>query len=176
MLCSLLSWYCKPLSSHFWWHNTYFQVLQIWNYGHKCPKLRKSRFFFMCFSTTTEAEWSSQLFPFQVSSVTFHYYSDGHVAGLQRTAKSSHRHSRDENLVMSSPSWCFRTDDMSCTSWTEGTSPILDHGRVVKASPSHCTRFRSTTWGLSFLLTLSSVWKLWMVLTQTGVNVSPLRK
>ena len=73
-------------------------------------------------------------------------------------------------------SWCFRTDDMSRTSWTEGTSPILDHGRVVKASPSHCTRFRSTTWGLSFLLTLSSVWKLWMVLTQTGVNVSPLRK
>ena len=32
-------------------------------------------------------------FPVQVS-VTFHYYSDGHVAGLQRTAKSSHRHSR----------------------------------------------------------------------------------
>ena len=31
-------------------------------------------------------------FPVQVS-VTFHYYSDGHVAGLQRTAKSSHRHS-----------------------------------------------------------------------------------
>ena len=29
-------------------------------------------------------------------------------------------------------SWCFRTDDMSRTSWTEGTSPILDHGRVVK--------------------------------------------
>ena len=28
------------------------------------------------------------------SLTTFHYYSDGHVAGLQRTAKSSHRHSR----------------------------------------------------------------------------------
>ena len=57
----------------------------------------------MCFSTTTEAEWSkavrswqgsSQLFSFQVNSMTFHYYNDGHVAGLQRTAKSSHRHSR----------------------------------------------------------------------------------
>ena len=33
------------------------------------------------------------------SLTTFHYYSDGHVAGLQRTAKSSHRHSH-----MSSPS------------------------------------------------------------------------
>ena len=45
-------------------------------------------------------------------------------------------------------SWCFRTDDMSRTSWTEGTSPILDHGRVVKASPSHwhCRTSWPTTW------------------------------
>ena len=33
------------------------------------------------------------------SLTTFHYYSDGHVAGLQRIAKSSHRYSH-----MSSPS------------------------------------------------------------------------
>ena len=28
-------------------------------------------------------------------------------------------------------SWCFRTNDMSRTSWTEGTSPIRTSGRVV---------------------------------------------
>ena len=47
-----------------------------------------------------EAEWSKAVrswqgsnlfFSVQANSVTFHYYSDGHVAGLQRTAKSSHR-------------------------------------------------------------------------------------
>ena len=52
------------------------------------------------------------------SLTTFHYYSDGHVAGLQRTAKSSHRHS-----LMSSPSR-IRTGDP----WKAG--PIANSDRI----------------------------------------------
>ena len=78
------------------------------------------------------------------SLTTFHYYSDGHVAGLQRTAKSSHRYSH-----MSSPSQ-IRTGSplkmgpiallsISLLTWIS-LIELLSHGLPKNMSTGHACR------------------------------------
>ena len=66
--------------------------------------------------------------------MTFHYYSDGHVAGLQRTAKSSHRYSRHVIPQSDSNRQPLEWDPLRYQGWSP-PELLVTSGKVLEWDP-----------------------------------------